>query len=886
MDRRSVFLGLRWVAITALGLHVAYNRGEALWSDVRVWTVLMALVLSNLVLTVVRPSAFQRHRLYFYTFLLDLVLVSIAVYMAEAQNIGFFVMLLLCILSGAISGNIKSSFLFSTLASAIYLGQLRVELTGLGQMLDPTTLLRAPLLVVFALTASSLSNRADRRESERAALLVELDRRLQAQRPLGEIAATLTELLRERLKCAQAAFYLEGSRPNTLRRVGGTGLPALLHRDQMPPGVRERLDRDEVTMPHHLRGSGSWCRALGVRPGATFVVPAHYSSRPQGIIIVEFRRRVLDGEKLAGFLGQLADRTAGSMFNARLLQNAQESAIGLHSLLKMSEAVASSLSTARILSLLEESCRRLMKVRVAKVFLVRPATRQSGTTTAPVAAGTTPRETAHGAPGKLTIAGIEDARRLVPVSGEATALETAAAREAWRTGEPVVLANEDEIAKLGGQAAADETVNLVAMPLRTPDGVVGVVEALDKPDPFSARDLALLGGLAGQTAVALEKARLYAHTRERAARIERLARGIEQEKHKLEHVLANMDEGVLLLEERGVALLNHAGRRLLAPLGPCELPAAREQFADRLELLARLGKVLDGDPPGQEIIADGDRFLMLHSVRLAADSATDDDEEAGKAVIAVIRDITEIVRLGERRSEFVSQVSHELRTPLSAVVGAVKLLGEGRAGQLSDNQSRLVAIMDKESQHLLELINDLLDIAKLEAGSMVIEKQSVDLAALLADAAEALRGLAADKSIALEVDVDDLPDPAHCDPLRIRQVVLNLLGNAIKFTPAGGHVRLDALREADQFLIRVTDDGPGIPVEKRELIFDKFEQLGGGESRARGTGLGLAISRRIVEGHGGTIGVHSEPGRGSTFFIQLPAALHFTATVEEEASAA
>jgi signal transduction histidine kinase len=222
------------------------------------------------------------------------------------------------------------------------------------------------------------------------------------------------------------------------------------------------------------------------------------------------------------------------------------------------------------------------------------------------------------------------------------------------------------------------------------------------------------------------------------------------------------------------------------------------------------------------------------------------------------------------RTDFVSHVSHELRTPLAAIVGSIKLILDGHAGEITETQNRLLNIVERESAHLMQLINDLLDLAKLEAGRTKIEKEDVSLEALIAEAVESMQPLAQSQSIHLTAESDGLGSPLSCDPSLIRQVLHNLIGNAIKFTPAGGSIRTVAKTGPAFAEVKVIDTGIGIPRDKWEAVFNKFEQLGSHKGPVKGTGLGLAICRQIVERHGGRISVESEEGVGSTFRFTLP----------------
>jgi signal transduction histidine kinase len=283
-------------------------------------------------------------------------------------------------------------------------------------------------------------------------------------------------------------------------------------------------------------------------------------------------------------------------------------------------------------------------------------------------------------------------------------------------------------------------------------------------------------------------------------------------------------------------------------------------FEDPLHLLPRLGAVLGGQDSIHETLAGGDRFYGLSAARLKGQDGA----------IAVLRDITELVRMDALRSDFVSHVSHELRTPLAAIIGSIKLILDGRAGDLTETQGRLLNIVERESGRLMYLINDLLDLAKLEAGRTRIEFEPTDLSQVIAEAVEAIQSLATSKTIQISTHTEGLKGPVPCDPALIRQVLQNLIGNALKFTPEGGSVRIEALTGPDAIKVNTTDTGIGIPRDKWEAVFNKFEQVGAHQGPVKGTGLGLAICRQIIDRHGGRIWVESEEGVGSTFTFTLP----------------
>jgi PAS domain S-box-containing protein len=230
----------------------------------------------------------------------------------------------------------------------------------------------------------------------------------------------------------------------------------------------------------------------------------------------------------------------------------------------------------------------------------------------------------------------------------------------------------------------------------------------------------------------------------------------------------------------------------------------------------------------------------------------------------------ELERANRLKSEFLASMSHELRTPLHTIIGFSELLAEELEGPLNEKQQRFVRHIHTDSLHLLELINDVLDISKIEADRLELRPEAFDLTALVAESLASVRSLAEAKSHKLETALD-VPTALEADRLRIKQVLVNLLSNAIKFTPEGGRIRLEARVQESFVVVSVSDTGVGIPPEEHESIFDKFHQVGATTKGVReGTGLGLAITKRLVEQHGGTISVKSQPQQGSTFLFTLP----------------
>lgn len=236
---------------------------------------------------------------------------------------------------------------------------------------------------------------------------------------------------------------------------------------------------------------------------------------------------------------------------------------------------------------------------------------------------------------------------------------------------------------------------------------------------------------------------------------------------------------------------------------------------------------------------------------------------------ALIRAKEEAERASKFKDEFLSTMSHELRTPLNAVLGFSDLLADKRCGELNERQQRYVSHITVGGKHLLRLINDILDLSKIEAGRLELSCEDLSVANIFGEVVSALRPLAEKKTQTLASNAGrNLA--VHADATRFKQVLMNLVGNAIKFTPQNGRIELEAQQVENQVQVKVRDDGPGIPREEQKRIFDAFYRLRNSGEGVEGTGLGLAITDSLVKLQGGTLGLESAPGKGSCFYFSLP----------------
>lgn len=224
------------------------------------------------------------------------------------------------------------------------------------------------------------------------------------------------------------------------------------------------------------------------------------------------------------------------------------------------------------------------------------------------------------------------------------------------------------------------------------------------------------------------------------------------------------------------------------------------------------------------------------------------------------------------RSDFIAMLSHEIRTPLTSIREAVDLIESGAFGEVNEKQRRFLGIAEQETQRLTDLLTRLMTVSRMESQAIILTPEDVDCNGLAASTLERLEPAAGAKTVTLAADLPEEPSPCRCDPGHIQQVLLNLIGNAIKFTPEGGTVTVSVRQNGAGTTFCVTDDGPGIPEEDRDQVFRKYYRAPGVRESVDGAGLGLSIARRIVEAHGADIELDSEPGRGSTFRFTLPCA--------------
>ena len=461
---------------------------------------------------------------------------------------------------------------------------------------------------------------------------------------------------------------------------------------------------------------------------------------------------------------------------------------------------------------------------------------------------------------------------------------------------------------------------LLGVPLLREGQPIGVITiSWRDPGVVPEKFVRLLQTFADQAVIAIENVRLFKETNEALAQqtatadVLRVISGTRTDPQPVFDAIVR--SCVDLFPDSAVGLWLAQGEAIVCPAlhdpaskvhgeFPREMPLARQSIIgtcildSRLITVGDLATQVDEFPIAKlahergnrssltaPLLRDGKAIGAIAVLRRTVGAFRDQDVEllrtfADQAVIAIenvrlfneIQDKSRQLEVANKhKSEFLANMSHELRTPLNAIIGFSEVMITGMTGPLADKQKEFILDIRDSGKHLLNLINDILDLAKIEAGRMELDRTRFDLQVALANAMTLVRGRAEQHGIVLETDIADEVGEFEGDERKFKQIVLNLMSNAVKFTPEGGTVTVAAQRIDGSYEFSVKDTGIGIAAEDQETIFEEFRQVGRDyDKKAEGTGLGLSLTRSLVHLHGGTIRVDSAPVKGSTFTFTLP----------------
>jgi len=419
-------------------------------------------------------------------------------------------------------------------------------------------------------------------------------------------------------------------------------------------------------------------------------------------------------------------------------------------------------------------------------------------------------------------------------------VEDTHAGEVIKTGEPVII-NADNPQKI---KTAYLVHSLVYVPLICSGRTIGVlgVDNRESGKGFSEKHVTLISTLADYAAIAIENAKLYSET--------------EIERNKLENILTQIEDGVIVVGDSNELILVNRRARLAFDLGDEDLSGKTlEDVFDNRDLLRAIrGEALD--PQRIELKADDEHFYRVQVTNI---------QDIG--TVATLQDISYLKELDRIKTDFVNTVSHDLRSPLTSILGYVELIK--RAGLVNENQEEYIQRVQMSVHSITSLISELLDLGRIEVG-LFDEYELVSLAPILEESLNGLQPRLIELKQNLTHDIPAKLPNVYGDPIQLRQLLDNLIGNAIKYTQNGGEIKVTGTEEDDKVIIRVADNGRGIPLEEQANIFDRFFRASNVPDSSTGTGLGLAITKSIVENHRGRIWVDSALGKGSVFTVVLP----------------
>ena len=737
---------------------------------------------------------------------------------------------------------------------------------------------QAALAIENAHLVEELQYRADT-----LALFNELSRSATAKLELSAVLNLVVETAPQLLECDYSSIFLldtESGRYALRAAYGSPSAPGstpTFAPGEGPVGVVARsgmpLAVDDMTESQHpILG------AVGVKVGPAVLAPLTVGSQVMGVLCVSRQEPRKFSPAEVATLSALADQVAVAVENARLFDEVRlfsqkleqrvdertqalaEERDRVETLYRITSQLSASLDLDHVLNRALTLVVEAVGAERASVLMPNP---QSG---------------------QLIHRASLGAEARLPVGGKPTRFSQDEGLAGWVIGHRQAaivpdVEQDPRWVEVGEKKRRREYHSALAVPLLTGDKVLGTLLLFHaQPNYFNEDHLRLVEAAATQVANAVSNAELYNLIRDQTERMGRMLKAQQVEATKSQSILEGVADGVMVADADGkVVLVNAAAERIL------ELP--RKDALGRIinEMLGLYGSQAQDwmetvvgwmEDPGTYTAGDylaaplniGDRIVSVHLAPVLMG-----DEFLG--TVSVFRDVTVEVEAERAKTEFVSTVSHELRTPMTSIKGYADLLMMGAVGEMTADQRNFLAIIRNNADRLTDLVNDLLNISRIESGRVELALKAIRIEKTIGQVITTLEPRAKDKGLVLRQDVPpDLPN-VLADPARVVQILTNLVANACQYTPTGGEVVVSARAHGDEVHISVHDTGIGVSPADQEKIFDRFFRADDPlVQEVSGTGLGLPIVKSLTEMHGGRIWVESEPGEGSTFTFTLPVA--------------
>jgi signal transduction histidine kinase len=425
--------------------------------------------------------------------------------------------------------------------------------------------------------------------------------------------------------------------------------------------------------------------------------------------------------------------------------------------------------------------------------------------------------------------------------------------------QPVIMPDTTRDPRWMIRSSYDQQARAVlAVPITLENEALGVLILIhSEVNHFTAEHAQIAGAAAGQAAAALAKAQLYRYVSEQSDHLGVVARQREEEASKLMAMLRSIGDGVVVSDRLGlVQIVNPAAEMILG--------ITAEAFLNRP--ISELPGAPAGDPTPQLLkFAAGERVVRAHWAAVISSQG----EALGSVV--VYHDVTKEESADRLKTELVATASHELRTPMTSIRGFVDMLLLGTFGDVTEAQREPLRVIKNNVVRLVQLIDELLDMSRVEAGEVRLRCEEVRVEDVLRDVTNVLQGQFREREVTLHMDMHGNLPPIRADRQRLEQIAVNLISNACKYTPRGGDVWVALRNGGDMVHVEVRDNGVGIPHDAQPHIFTPFYRADNPlRDEVGGTGLGLSITRKLVELHGGEIWFESEPNQGSRFCFTLP----------------